>query len=508
MTAPYSNQAMLRRLSRAAPGMEPKLEIGPVDDPLEREADQVADSVMLMPDPADGLAQALPVVSRKCAECKEEKLQPKLANTPLAAGGAPERAAVAGVAPAFTASSVKVFRDENPDAVPARGPDPTSDWTPPPPPTAPGPANQVRAIDPRVFHDGWPTTFPSNPPPPNGWKYWNPAKHGRPPPRGVELANEGTRRATPAGTFIQEIVDGQLIGMRCEWHDRHEGETKPSGLYHAGNLMLPVATEKFVIQHKLAVSTPGDPLEREADQMAEMVMRTAAGEKHESEGQPGQGGTAGRAAPPAVAAVLGASGEPLEPSLRGYFEPRFGRDFAQVRLHTDSAAAQAARSIQARAFASGRDIVFARGEYAPATVQGQRLLAHELTHVVQQGAAASMSSGQPSRVDKTPGAALTVKDDRSTSLIARQNTSQTADALKKGTTAGSGVQSLANATDRHLYRPRIGRWRACRNADPSVSHCRAEHDIERARSNSYCRCGIPPPRSRLRERQRRSPPQI
>jgi len=232
--------------------------------------------------------------------------------------------------------------------------------------------------------------------------------------------------------------------MRCEWHDRHEGETGPSGLYHAGNLMLPVATEKFVIQHKLAVSTPGDPLEREADRVAEMVTRMANGETHESElarePRSGQVGTAGTAAPPSVTAVLGARGEPLEPSLRAYFEPRFGRDFSQVRLHTDGAAAHAARSIQARAFASGGDIVFAAGEYAPATAQGQRLLAHELAHVVQQGAAASSNSVEPSRVDKAPGTPVTVQKDISPGFITRQNISQTADALSKGTTAGSGVQ--------------------------------------------------------------------
>src|SRR5208282_1842835 len=80
------------------------------------------------------------------------------------------------------------------------------------------------------------------------------------------------------------------------------------------------------------------------------------------------------------------------------------------------------------------------GEYAPATAQGQRLLAHELAHAVQQGAAASSNSVEPSRVDKAPGTPVTVQKDISPGFIARQNTSQTADALSKGTTAGSGVQ--------------------------------------------------------------------
>ncbi len=67
-------------------------------------------------------------------------------------------------------------------------------------------------------------------------------------------------------------------------------------------------------------------------------------------------------------------------------EPRFGRDFGQVRIHTSPTAAEAARSVASRAFTMGRDIVFGAGQFAPHTTSGRELLAHELTHVVQQGA--------------------------------------------------------------------------------------------------------------------------
>ncbi len=77
-------------------------------------------------------------------------------------------------------------------------------------------------------------------------------------------------------------------------------------------------------------------------------------------------------------------GNPLSEEERTIFEPRFGADFSQVRLHTDTNAAQVARLVNARAFTTGRDIVFGEGQYAPETTTGQRLLAHELTHVVQQ----------------------------------------------------------------------------------------------------------------------------
>lgn len=78
------------------------------------------------------------------------------------------------------------------------------------------------------------------------------------------------------------------------------------------------------------------------------------------------------------------TGQPLSPAERGFFEPRFGYDFGVVRVHTDTQAAQTARALKARAFTIGRDIVFGAGHQAQGTDGGKRLLAHELTHVVQQ----------------------------------------------------------------------------------------------------------------------------
>ena len=81
---------------------------------------------------------------------------------------------------------------------------------------------------------------------------------------------------------------------------------------------------------------------------------------------------------------LRGGGQPLPASVRGFFEPRFGRDFSRVRVHTDGRAAEVAGAVSARAFTLGRDIVFGGGQYEPGTTIGQHLLAHELTHVVQQ----------------------------------------------------------------------------------------------------------------------------
>jgi hypothetical protein len=97
----------------------------------------------------------------------------------------------------------------------------------------------------------------------------------------------------------------------------------------------------------------------------------------------GDSGPTGPALESRVASLRG-RGAPLSPAQRGFFEPRFGHDLSGVRLHTGTAAADAARLARARAFTVGRDIAFGAGEFHPEGRSGRRLLAHELTHVVQQ----------------------------------------------------------------------------------------------------------------------------
>ena len=92
-------------------------------------------------------------------------------------------------------------------------------------------------------------------------------------------------------------------------------------------------------------------------------------------------------APPIVHAALRSPGRPLDAAARAALEPRLGADFSHVRVHTDAQAAASARSVNALAYTVGRDVVFGAGQYAPSTRAGQRLLAHELTHVIQQGTA-------------------------------------------------------------------------------------------------------------------------
>jgi hypothetical protein len=87
---------------------------------------------------------------------------------------------------------------------------------------------------------------------------------------------------------------------------------------------------------------------------------------------------------------LRGGGQPLSESTRAFFEPRFGYDFSSVRVHNDSFAVESARTLNARAYTLGRDVVFGAGKYAPETGEGKKLLTHELTHVVQQGGTTSV----------------------------------------------------------------------------------------------------------------------
>jgi len=89
---------------------------------------------------------------------------------------------------------------------------------------------------------------------------------------------------------------------------------------------------------------------------------------------------------PIVNEVLRSPGQPLDGATRAFMEPRFGRDFGRVRVHTDERATQSARAVNALAYTVGRNIVFASGAFRPETSEGSLLLAHELTHTIQQGA--------------------------------------------------------------------------------------------------------------------------
>jgi hypothetical protein len=154
-------------------------------------------------------------------------------------------------------------------------------------------------------------------------------------------------------------------------------------------------TPRLPIQAKLEVGAVDDPLEHEADRLADEVVRTpeaptvAPRTGIRSGLRPGPTGTAHEHRPGPSPESFGGRGEPLPSPVRGFFERRLHHDFGSVRVHHDADAADSARSLGARAYTYGRDIVFGAGAYSPRSSQGSKLLAHELTHVRQQAA------GQP-----------------------------------------------------------------------------------------------------------------
>ena len=199
---------------------------------------------------------------------------------------------------------------------------------------------------------------------------------------------------------------------------------------------IPILAARPALQRKLTVGAASDSCEREADAIAAHVMRApaampvssrggglqrkcaACAREEENEkvqrrigGSTGtlqrkceacareeeservwrqamsSGSLAGGLAPPIVHQVLRTPGAPLSETTRAFFEPRFGHDFSRVRVHADAQAARSAQSVGAQAYTVGNHIVFNAGRYAPATPGGGELLAHELTHTVQQGAA-------------------------------------------------------------------------------------------------------------------------
>lgn len=144
-----------------------------------------------------------------------------------------------------------------------------------------------------------------------------------------------------------------------------------------------------MLQPKLRLGAPDDPHEDEADRVAEQVTRGVAApeERPTIRRAPTTAGTPALAPETAAAVESLSGGQPLAPATRDTLEARIGHDFSQVRVHTGPRAAALAEQLQARAFTIGRDVAFAPGQYQPGTPAGQRLLAHELAHVAQQGQA-------------------------------------------------------------------------------------------------------------------------
>ncbi|MGE5416095.1 MAG: DUF4157 domain-containing protein [Acidobacteriota bacterium] len=173
-----------------------------------------------------------------------------------------------------------------------------------------------------------------------------------------------------------------------------------------------------MIQPKLIINQPGDIYEQEADRVVEQVMQMPSpAPVSQSPDNSRQDGSSIQSAgsypekdiqrnqptiPPIVHEVLSSPGIPLDPATRAYMEPRFGHDFSRVRVHSGVAAEQSARDMNAKVYTMGHDVVFGAGMFAPETHQGRRIIAHELTHVMQQSYPNGIRFGTIQRIPAAP----------------------------------------------------------------------------------------------------------
>ncbi len=209
---------------------------------------------------------------------------------------------------------------------------------------------------------------------------------------------------------LQDTIGSQVVQRILQTHaeEPKAGLTEAASRFGHDFSRTPThSTAAGAIQTKLAINKPGDEYEQEANRVAEQVMRMpeprlqracacgggcpkcqaeklAQGHERLQTKHAGSGDLGQTAVPPIVDEVLSAPGRPLDTAARAFMESRFGHDFSRVRVYANGEAATAANAIRARAYTIGSDIVFGPNEYAPATMEGRRLLAHELVHVVQQ----------------------------------------------------------------------------------------------------------------------------
>jgi len=210
-----------------------------------------------------------------------------------------------------------------------------------------------------------------------------------------------------------------LIARKAAWFKRPLRQTMNSVSNHQGAQVTQLLKRQR-LQAKLKISHPNDPSEWEADRIADHVVNTAEPQGHAQSGdtprslgfqhsqniqrlcvdcndelqRKARSETVSELGLTNASSPITANGRPLPEAERSFFESRMGADFSHVRIHTDTKAHQLSQQINAHAFTIGRHIAFNRDAYRPGTAQGRRLLAHELTHVLQQSQVSSDLVGQ------------------------------------------------------------------------------------------------------------------
>ncbi len=218
--------------------------------------------------------------------------------------------------------------------------------------------------------------------------------------------------------------------------------------------------KRLGLQTKLRINEPGDIYEQEVDRIADQVIATPAhqalnGAPPSIQRYTGQATGRANTAPAIVENVLASPGRPLDPALRRDMEQRFGHDFSRVRVHSGASAKQSALDVNAYAYTVGQNMVFGAGRYTPGTHDGRRLIAHELTHVVQQSRADGIRVGprdeQRGLPPNSPSAQHQSDSTLGRQLLAHELTHVVQQPAVTAQT-GRGLPQIVNRIDRTLQR--------------------------------------------------------
>jgi hypothetical protein len=169
-------------------------------------------------------------------------------------------------------------------------------------------------------------------------------------------------------------------------------------------LQLQRAAGNRAVGEALELSQGGEAAEREANRMADRVVQRSPSSGEAAKAAPAARG--GVRPPEVLTGSVQSAGQPMDPATRARMEAAFHTDFSRVRVHTGERAAHEAKGVGAAAFTIGRDMGFAARRYQPGTTEGGRLLAHELTHVVQQSSTGPTLQCAPDKKSKKPAKAV------------------------------------------------------------------------------------------------------
>ena len=241
----------------------------------------------------------------------------------------------------------------------------------------------------------------------------------------VRLSRRGGTRA----------ASGLKIGGANEPREREADEVAERVLRMPDRVAVKASAGEGVVRRKCESCSEEEEKKRREEESGAKVSRKTA---------PGKASLDGAPAPGIVQDVLRMPGQPLDAASRAFFEPRFGHDFGKVRIHTGSRAEESAQAVRARAYTAGEDIVFGVGEHRPNDHEGRKLLAHELAHVVQPSLAFPSLFRAPLMYDPTaftiplPRQPFTLDDAKK--LVENKKTATPPD-LKSGAVKGAAAGS-------------------------------------------------------------------